>query len=79
VRHLYFLNTDTGEEKICKAEGAKWGFEYAFYPEMSTPKHQIYFGWGIYSDANKEHWIKSGRRYLSFDEIPLELGILIGE
>ncbi len=76
---LYFLNTETGEVKICKAEGEGWISQFSLPPEGGTPLGKISIRWGIYEDLNNKKWVKGGHKYLYFNEIPLNISELFEE
>jgi hypothetical protein len=76
LRHLFFLDVETGETKVVKAEGKGWKARYSLPPEGGTPLGKIQIGWGIYENLNNKKWIKGGREYLTFDQLPNDLSNL---
>ncbi len=75
-KHLYFLNTETGEVKICKAEGEGWGVSVILSKGKSLIPNKILF---ILRKGKLTPEYKYESKYLYFNEIPSDLSELFGE
>jgi len=78
LRHLFFLDVETGKTKVVKAEGKRWLAGFSLLSRIPTPegyrnltsKH-IDFVWEIEG--------KRGSKILVFDQLPNDLSTLFGK
>ena len=77
IRHLFFLNVETGETKIVKAEGEGWEGWFSLLTRIPTkegyedlPSKHVKIRWR----ANE----KRGGAITSFDQLPNDLSTLFG-
>ena len=70
---LYFLNTETGEVKICKAEGEGWGVSVILSKGKSLIPNKILF---ILRKGRLTPEYKYKSKYIYFNEIPSDLSDL---
>jgi hypothetical protein len=77
-RHFFFLDVETGETKLVKAEGEGWEVWFSLLTQFETeegvkslPSKHVKIWWKIKG--------KRGKTIISFDEIPLDISTLFGD
>lgn len=85
IKHLFFLDVETGRTKVVRAEGQKWaaGFGLSGFADSDLPPiKKVSIGWAVYDGPgppwHRRKLIKQGHKFLTFDQIPDDISTLFG-